>query len=345
MERGAVDQAEAAQLLGLCERSFRRYVVRYEAEGLAGLADRRLEQVSQRRAPVDEVLAVTDRYQRQHLGWNVRHFHSWYRRDGGQRSYSWVKQRLQAAGLVAKGKAKGVHRRKRERKALPGMLLHQDGSRYEWVVGQQWDLIVTMDDATNEHYSMFLVEEEGTASSFQGVGETIETTGCSARSTAIGAATLDDAAAGGKVDKVHLTQLGRALQQLGSEMSAAARGPGSLGEGLCHATGAVAEGVGRCRQHRPGGGQSLYRAPLPAGVQRRIAVPAREEGSHEPWIGGPLDDILCEAACGTAACGQLRQGRAPDSVPPGTAPPECAWRTCSAAATGGSGRSSAIIAA
>ena len=126
---------------------------------------------------MDEVLAVTDRYQRQHLGWNVRHFHSWYRRDGGQRSYSWVKQRLQAAGLVAKGKAKGVHRRKRERKALPGMLLHQDGSRYEWVVGQQWDLIVTMDDATNEHYSMFLVEEEGTASSFQGVGETIETHG------------------------------------------------------------------------------------------------------------------------------------------------------------------------
>jgi hypothetical protein len=142
---GRLTQAEAAQLLGLCERSFRRYVVRYEAEGLAGLADRRLEQVSQRRAPVDEVLAVTDRYQRQHLGWNVRHFHSWYRRDGGQRSYSWVKQRLQETGLVAKGKAKGAHRRKRERKALPGMLLHQDGSRYEWVVGQQWDLIVTMD--------------------------------------------------------------------------------------------------------------------------------------------------------------------------------------------------------
>jgi len=80
---GRLTQAEAAHLLGMCERSFRRYVVRYEAEGLDGLIDRRLELVSQRRAPVDEVLAVTQRYRARHLGWNVRHFHSWYRRDGG----------------------------------------------------------------------------------------------------------------------------------------------------------------------------------------------------------------------------------------------------------------------
>lgn len=295
---GRLTQAEAAQLLGLCERSFRRYVVRYEAEGLAGLADRRLEQVSQRRAPVDEVLAVTDRYQRQHLGWNVRHFHSWYRRDGGQRSYSWVKQRLQETGLVAKGKAKGVHRRKRERKALPGMLLHQDGSRYEWVVGQQWDLIVTMDDATNEHYSMFLVEEEGTASSFQGVGETIETHGlfCSFYSDR-GSHYWTTPAAGGKVDKVHLTQFGRALQQLGIEMIAAyspeARGRSErafathqerLPKELAHAgiTDLAAANRYLARRYRPA-------------FNAEFAVPAREEGSaFVPWIGGPLDDILCE---------------------------------------------------
>ena len=158
---GRLTQAEAARLLGVCERSFRRYLVRYEADGLAGLVDRRLEQASQRQAPVDEVLALTERYRQRHLGWNVRHFHSWYRRDGGERSYSWVKQRLQAAGLVVVGKQKGAHRKKRERMALPGMMIHQDGSRHEWVVGQAWDLIVTMDDATNEHYSMFLVAEEG----------------------------------------------------------------------------------------------------------------------------------------------------------------------------------------
>jgi hypothetical protein len=295
---GRLTQAEAAQLLGLCERSFRRYVVRYEAEGLAGLADRRLEQVSQRRAPVDEVLAVTDRYQRQHLGWNVRHFHSWYRRDGGQRSYSWVKQRLQETGLVAKGKAKGVHRRQRERKALPGMLLHQDGSRHEWVVGRQWDLIVTMDDATNEHYSMFLVEEEGTASSFQGVGETIETHGlfCSFYSDR-GSHYWTTPAAGGKVDKVHLTQFGRALQQLGIEMIAAyspeARGRSErafathqerLPKELAHAgiTDLAAANRYLARHYRPA-------------FNAEFAVPAREEGSaFVPWIGGPLDDILCE---------------------------------------------------
>jgi hypothetical protein len=224
---GRLTQAEAADLLGMFERSFRRYVVRYEAEGLEGLVDRRLEQVSQRRAAVDEVLAVTDRYQRQHVGWNVRHFHSWYRRDGGGRGYSWVKQRLQAVGLVAVGlvavgKAKGKHRRKRERKALPGMMLHQDGSRHEWVAGQQWDLIVTMDDATNEHYSMFLVAEEGTASSFRGVGEAIRAKGlfCSFYSDR-GSHYWTTAEAGGKVDKANLTQFGRALQQLGIEMIAA----------------------------------------------------------------------------------------------------------------------------
>ncbi|MGA8393998.1 MAG: ISNCY family transposase [Burkholderiaceae bacterium] len=295
---GRLTQAEAAQLLGLCERTFRRYLVRYEAEGLAGLVDRRLEQVSQRRAPVDEVLAVTERYQRQHLGWNVRHFHSWYRRDGGQRSYSWVKQRLQEAGLVVKGKAKGAHRRQRERKALPGMLLHQDGSRHEWVVGQQWDLIVTMDDATNEHYSMFLVEEEGTASSFQGVGETIETHGlfCSFYSDR-GSHYWTTPAVGGKVDKVHLTQFGRALQQLGIEMIAAyspeARGRSErafathqerLPKELAHAgiTDLAAANRYLARHYRPA-------------FNAEFAVPAREEGSaFVPWIGGPLDDILCE---------------------------------------------------
>ena len=92
---GRLTQAEAAQILGMCERSFRRYLVRYEAEGLEGLIDRRLEQVSNRRAPVDEVMALTEQYRRRHHGWNVKHFHSWYRRTGGTRSYTWVKKRLQ----------------------------------------------------------------------------------------------------------------------------------------------------------------------------------------------------------------------------------------------------------
>jgi hypothetical protein len=76
-------------LLGVCERTFRRYIGSYEESGIEGLIDKRLGQVSHRRAPVDEVMSLTDRYQARHLGWNVKHFYSWYRRDGGKRSYTW----------------------------------------------------------------------------------------------------------------------------------------------------------------------------------------------------------------------------------------------------------------
>jgi len=132
---GRLTQEDAARLLGVCDRTFRRYLARYEAEGLDGLIDRRLNQLSNRRAPADEVLVLTEGYRTRHRGWNVRHFHSWYRKDGGTRSYTWVKKRLQEAGLVAVGKKKGAHRKKRERMPLPGMMIHQDGSRHEWIAG------------------------------------------------------------------------------------------------------------------------------------------------------------------------------------------------------------------
>jgi len=166
-------QEEAARILGVCDRTFRRYIDRYEEAGISGLSDKRLTQASFRRAPVDEVMAVADRYKNRYQGWNVKHFYSWYRRDGGRRSYSWVKNTLQSSGLVPKVSKRGVHRTHRERAPFPGMMLHQDGSTHEWVPGKKWDLIVTMDDATSEHYSMFFVDEEGTASSFQGVREVI----------------------------------------------------------------------------------------------------------------------------------------------------------------------------
>src|SRR4030066_71761 len=120
---------------------------------------------------VDEVLALAERYRKRYKGWNVRHFHSHYRRDGGTRGYTWAKKCLQEAKLVEKAPRRGAHRKRRERAPLPGMIIHQDGSTHEWVPGQGWDLIVTMDDATSDHYSMFFVDEEGTRSSFQGVGK------------------------------------------------------------------------------------------------------------------------------------------------------------------------------
>jgi transposase len=291
-------QEEAARLLGVGERTFRRYIDRYEEAGLEGLIDKRLEQVSQRRAPVDEVLAVTERYRRRHLGWNVKHFYAWYRREGGGRSYSWVKNTLQRAGLVTKAVKGDTHRTRRERAPWPGMMLHQDGSTHEWVAGQQWDLIVTMDDATNEHYSMFFVPEEGTASSFQGVREVIVSRGLfSSLYTDRGSHYWHTPEAGGKVDKVNLTQFGRAMKHLGIELipaySPEARGrserafathQGRLPQELAAADITTLEAANRYLEE-------VYRPAFNAEFQQ----PAREEGSaFVPWIGGSLDDILCE---------------------------------------------------
>jgi transposase len=291
-------QEEAARLLGVCERTFRRYLDRYEEAGLEGLLDKRLEQVSRRRAPVDEVMALEERYRRCHAGWNAQHFYTWYRRDGGQRSYRWVKNRLQGAGLVPKAKAQGKHRQRRERSPWPGMLLHQDASTHAWVAGQHWDLVVTMDDATNEHYSLFFVEEEGTASSFWGVREVIAQRGLfSALYTDRGSHYWHTPAAGGKVDKINLTQFGRAMKQLGIEMIAAyspeARGRSER---------AFATHQGRLPQELALAGITTMAAAnrylrdvyQPA-FNQEFAKPAREPGAaFVPLLGGNLDDILCE---------------------------------------------------
>jgi len=220
---GELTQVEAARLLGMCDRSFRRYLARYEECDLEGLIDKRIEQISHRRAPVDEVMTVVGLYSTQYEGWNVKHFHSWYRREHqGTRSYTWVKSALQSAAVVAKAPKRGAHRKRRERAPMPGMLLHQDGSTHAWVPGKRWDLIVTMDDATGEHYSMFFVEEEGTASSFRGVHETIKRHGLFASLyTDRGSHYWLTPEAGGKVDKTQPTQFGRAMGQLGIQMIAA----------------------------------------------------------------------------------------------------------------------------
>jgi transposase len=222
-QEGRLSQADAGRLLGVSERTFRRQIARFEADGMQGLMDRRMAQVSSRRAPVDEVLEVQRVYSAGFAGWNVKHFHAWYGREhGGTRSYSWVKNVLQEAKLVVRAKARGKHRQRRERKPLPGMMLHQDASTHEWVAGQRWDLVVTMDDATSEHTSMFFCAEEGTESSFHGIGQTIARHGlfCSLY-TDRGSHYFHTAEAGGKVDVLHLTQVGRALAQLGIEHIAA----------------------------------------------------------------------------------------------------------------------------
>ena len=291
-------QEEAARLLGVCARTFRRYIDRYEEAGLEGLIDQRLNQVSHRRAPVDEVMRLVDQYRRRHEGWSAQHFYAWYRRDGGARSYTWVKTRLQEAQAIPKAEKQGAHRKRRERSPLPGMLWHQDGSTHAWVPGQQWDLIVTMDDATNEHYSMFFVEQEGTASSFQGVRDVIVARGLfCALYTDRGSHYWTTPEAGGKVDKVNLTQFGEAMKRLGIEMI-----PAYSPEARGRSERAFATHQARLPKElalagitdRTAANRYLDEVYRPA-FNREFSHPAREEGSaFVPFLGGSLDEVLCE---------------------------------------------------
>jgi transposase len=223
--KGRLSAAEAAEWLGVSERTFRRQRARYDDEGLSGLLDRRLGKVSPHRVPADEVDRVLDLYRTRYAGWTVKHFHErLVERHGVGRSYGWTKSVLHASGLVRPAVKRSAHRKKRPRRPVPGMMLHQDGSRHLWVpaLGRQVDLIVTLDDATSEIYSAFLVEEEGTASTFQGLLEVFQAHGLPcALYTDRGSHYFQTPEAGGKVDKTTPTQVGRALAQLGVEHIAA----------------------------------------------------------------------------------------------------------------------------
>lgn len=219
-ERGELSQLEAAQWLGVSERTFRRWCGRYREEGAAGLLDRRLGKPSPRRAPESELARARALYAEMYGGFTVKHFHEkLVRRHGYKLGYTVTRLALQRAGLVRKAPRRGAHRRKRPRQPLAGMMLHQDGSRHAWLAGRPpLDLIVTLDDATSAITSAFLVDEEGTMSSFRGLAETIAGKGLPiALYTDRGSHYFHTPEAGGKVDKNTLTQVGRALAQLGIE--------------------------------------------------------------------------------------------------------------------------------
>jgi transposase len=222
-ERGELSMMEAGELLGVSERQFRRYRDRYEEDGLEGLVDRRLGKPSPKRVPAREVSRMLELYREAYRGWNVKHFHEHLRDTGFRWGYTWVKTQLHTAGLVERAQRRGAHRRKRERKPCEGMMLHQDGSRAAWLCGQPaLDLIVTMDDATSTIYSAFLVEEEGTASTFRALHEVFGARGLPVSLyTDRGSHYFYTPKAGEPVDKTRLTQVGRALKQLGIEHIAA----------------------------------------------------------------------------------------------------------------------------
>jgi len=218
------NQLEAAELLGVGERTFRRWRQRFEDDGEAGLLDRRLGKASGRRVPVDREAEVERLYRTRYSGFTAKHFHEHLvRRHGFAWGYTWTKTFLHSKGLLERAERRGAHRRKRPRRPLPGMMLHQDGSRHAWLAeGPALDLIVTMDDATGVIYSAFLTEEEGTASTFRGLAETFGSQGLPlSLYTDRGSHYFHTPQADGKVDRTRPTQVGRALAHLGVEHIAA----------------------------------------------------------------------------------------------------------------------------
>ncbi len=212
---------EAAEIIGVCDRTMRRMRERYQEFGYDGLFDQRRRKRSILRVPMEQAERVLALYRETYFDLNVRHFHEKLREEHAIKlSYTWVKQALQGAGLVARRKKRGSHRRRRPRRPLPGMLLHIDGSKHRWFSDDRYyDLLVILDDATSEIYYAQLVEEESTRTVMSGLREVIETQGlfCALYSDR-GSHFFVTRKAGEKVDPHRLTQVGRALKELGVQM-------------------------------------------------------------------------------------------------------------------------------
>ena len=212
---------EAAEIIGITDRTMRRWRERYQEHGYSGLWDHRKRRPSPKRIPVATLEQVLQLYREKYFDFNVQHFHEKLQEEHGIRqSYTWVKTALQEAGLVERRKKRGSHRKRRPRRPLPGMMLHIDASEHRWFAdGRKYELIVILDDATSEIYYAQLVESESTRSMLRALREVVETRGvfCTLYSDRAGHFFVTHHA-GQKVDKTHLTQVGRALEELGIKM-------------------------------------------------------------------------------------------------------------------------------
>jgi transposase len=228
--RGEITQEEAAGVLGVSVRTFQRWAERYEEDGAEGLKDGRLNRPSPRRAPRAELDRMLDLFRDRYADFTVKHFHEQLvKRHNYLLGYTVTKLALHAANLVRPAKKRSAHRKKRPRRPVRGMMLHQDGSRHAWLEGQpQLDLIVTMDDATSEILSMFLVEEEGTASTFRALREVVSEHGLFCELYTDRGGHYVYTPEPGVASKTQLTQVGRALKQLGIRQIAA-RSPEARG--------------------------------------------------------------------------------------------------------------------
>lgn len=297
---GRLSCLEAAEWLGMSERHFRRLRDKYEADGAEGLIDRRRGRTSGRAVPLDRIEWMLEQFDTRYFDFNAKHFHDRLTEERGwPYGYTFTKLQLQKAGRLTPGRRRSVHRRRRPRRPLPGMMLMQDGSTFRWIPGleRDLDLIATLDDATGAVYSAFLVDEEGTQSTLRGLGEVIAALGLfSSLYTDRGSHYFHTPKAGGPVDKTKPTQVGHALARLGIQhipsYSPEARGrmerlfqsfQGRLPQELrLAAIGSVADADRYIRE-----------VFLPA-YNARFAVPAAEDGTaFVPYVGPPLAEVLC----------------------------------------------------
>ena len=275
---------EAAEIIGVTDRTMRRWRERLEKGGYSGLVDRRKGKPSDRRVPLATVEQVLRLYQETYFDLNMRHFQEKLGEEHGiQLSYPWVQKALQGAGLVARGRKRRKHRRRRERRPMPGMLLHIDGSKHHWFGDERWyDLIVILDDATSEIYYAQLVQEESTRTVMAGLRAVIEWRGlfCALYSDR-GSHFFVTPKAGEKVDKHRPTQVGRALKELGVQMipaySPQARGRSERSFGTWQ--GRLPQelrlaGIGTLE-----GANAFLRERYIAAFNRKFAVAAMEKGT------------------------------------------------------------------
>ena len=275
---------QAAEIMGISDRHMRRWRERYEEFGYDGLFDRRRGKPSPRRVPMAVVEQVLRLYRERYHDLNVRHFHEKLQEHHQMElSYTWVKQALQGAGLVARERKRGEHRKRRARRPLPGMLLHIDGSRHQWFQDERWyDLIVILDDATSEIYYAQLVEEESTLTVMAGLKEVIERKGvfCALYSDR-GSHFWLTPKVGGKVDRHRLTQVGRALRELGVQMipaySPQARGRSERNFGTWQ--GRLPQELRLAGITTVDGANAFLRERYIAEFNRRFAVRAEQTGS------------------------------------------------------------------
>ncbi|RMD84467.1 MAG: ISNCY family transposase [Candidatus Dadabacteria bacterium] len=219
---GQISWIQAAHVLGISPRTMRRWKWRYEHYGYDGLFDRRRQRPSPKRVPVEELERILRLYRERYQGFSARHFHQFaVRHHGVTLSYTYVKQALQTAGLIAKRKHRGRHRRRRQRKPCFGEMLHLDGSTHQWLSlrpGKQQTMVAVVDDATSRLLDARLEQAEDVWAILRALRSVFETHGLPmSLNTDRASWAFHTPRAGGKVDRERLTQVGRALAELGVE--------------------------------------------------------------------------------------------------------------------------------